>query len=114
MGSVSVVTLAGFHALNYSIFHLASAYRERACRPTASCNERSRQRIQGYTATRHQREVGTGYYDEVAQVISSGHDIHTHRRLDRKAPVRRPPPLNAVSTGAEDSPRRRARWLVAN
>jgi isocitrate lyase len=67
------VTLAGFHALNYSMFHLASAYRERGM--SAYCDLQQAELAsekEGYTATRHQREVGTGYYDEVAQVISSG------------------------------------------
>jgi len=67
------VTLAGFHALNYSMFHLASAYRERGM--SAYCELQQAELAsepEGYTATRHQREVGTGYYNEVAQVISSG------------------------------------------
>jgi isocitrate lyase len=67
------VTLAGFHALNYSMFHLASAYRDRGM--SAYCDLQQAEiasEKDGYTASRHQREVGTGYYDEVAQVISSG------------------------------------------
>jgi isocitrate lyase len=67
------VTLAGFHALNYSMFHLASAYRDRGMSAYCELQEAElASEKDGYTATRHQREVGTGYYDEVAQVISSG------------------------------------------
>lgn len=67
------VTLAGFHALNHSMFTLASDYRERGM---AAYSELQDQEFsiesQGYTATRHQREVGTGYFDAVSQVISGG------------------------------------------
>ena len=69
------VTLAGFHSLNHSMFELARAYKSRGMSaPTRSCSRPSlRTRCTGYTATKHQREVGTGYFDAVAQVISSGH-----------------------------------------
>ncbi|CAM3770325.1 isocitrate lyase [Alkalicoccus chagannorensis] len=67
------VTLAGFHALNHSMFELADGYRDRGM---AAYSELQQQEFaaesRGYTATKHQREVGTGYFDEVAQVISSG------------------------------------------
>ena len=68
------VTLAGFHALNESMFELARGYAERGDDGVrASCRSASsRSRTHGYTATRHQREVGAGYFDEVAQVISGG------------------------------------------
>ncbi len=72
------VTLAGFHALNYSMFDLAYGYRERGM---AAYSEFQQQEFageaRGYTATRHQREVGTGYFDEVAQVISGGESSTT-------------------------------------
>jgi isocitrate lyase len=67
------VTLAGFHALNLSMFELASAYKERGMSAYSEFQQRELgAEAGGYTATRHQREVGTGYFDEVAQVISGG------------------------------------------
>ena len=67
------VTLAGFHALNYSMFELARNYRERSM---AAYSELQQAEIaaeeHGYTATKHQREVGAGYFDEVAQVVAGG------------------------------------------
>jgi isocitrate lyase len=67
------ITLAGFHTLNYSMFDLARGYRERGMAAYAELQqaEFAAERY-GYTATRHQREVGTGYFDEVTQVISGG------------------------------------------
>jgi isocitrate lyase len=67
------ITLAGFHALNLSMFELASKYRDHGM--TAYCElQRSEFAMEksGYTAVRHQREVGTGYFDEVSKVITSG------------------------------------------
>ncbi|MGO8971210.1 MAG: isocitrate lyase [Myxococcaceae bacterium] len=67
------VTLAGFHALNYAMFELAHAYRTEGM--TAYSRLQTAEFAaegDGYTATRHQREVGTGYFDDVAQVISGG------------------------------------------
>ncbi len=67
------VTLAGFHALNLSMFELAQAYAEHGMAGYAELQQREiAAEAQGYTATRHQHEVGTGYFDEVAQIISSG------------------------------------------
>ncbi|WP_026690789.1 isocitrate lyase [Alteribacter aurantiacus] len=67
------VTLAGFHALNHSMFELA---REYSTRGMAAYSELQQAEFAseeyGYTATKHQREVGTGYFDEVANVISGG------------------------------------------
>ncbi|GGK25415.1 isocitrate lyase [Caldalkalibacillus thermarum] len=67
------VTLAGFHSLNYSMFELARGYKERGMAAYSELQqaEFASEKF-GYTATRHQREVGTGYFDEVAQVISGG------------------------------------------
>jgi isocitrate lyase len=67
------ITLAGFHTLNYSMFHLAHDYKERGMSAYADlqAGEFSVEK-QGYTATRHQREVGAGYFDDVAQVITQG------------------------------------------
>ncbi|MHB8641384.1 MAG: isocitrate lyase [Gaiellaceae bacterium] len=67
------VTLAGFHALNASMFELARGYAENGMSAYVELQEREfAMEEQGYTATRHQREVGAGYFDEVAQVISGG------------------------------------------
>lgn len=67
------ITLAGFHALNYSMFKLASGYRETGMTAYSHLQQDEfALEACGYTATRHQREVGTGYFDEVAQVIAGG------------------------------------------
>jgi len=72
------ITLAGFHALNYSMFHLARGYRERGMSAYAELQEAEfAAEADGYTATRHQREVGTAYFDEVSQVISEGESSTT-------------------------------------
>ena len=67
------VTLAGFHALNFSMFELARQYREEGMTAYSRLQQAEFQsEANGYTATKHQREVGTGYFDEVAKVISGG------------------------------------------
>lgn len=67
------VTLAGFHALNYSMFNLARGYKERGMAAYSELQEAEFSvEADGYTATKHQREVGTGYFDDVAQVIAGG------------------------------------------
>ncbi|MGG3435170.1 isocitrate lyase [Heyndrickxia coagulans] len=67
------VTLAGFHALNHSMFELARDYRDRGMAAYSELQQAEFANEQyGYTATRHQREVGTGYFDEVSMVISGG------------------------------------------
>ncbi|MBS83097.1 MAG: isocitrate lyase [Gammaproteobacteria bacterium] len=65
------ITLAGFHALNYSMFELAKGYNEKQMSAYVKLQEAEfNAEKDGYTATKHQREVGTGYFDEVTQVIS--------------------------------------------
>ncbi len=67
------VTLAGFHTLNYSMFTLARGYRDRGMAAYAELQEAEfASERDGYTATKHQREVGTGYFDEVSRVVSGG------------------------------------------
>jgi isocitrate lyase len=67
------VTLAGFHALNYSMFRLAHRYRDRGMAAYSELQEAEfAAEKDGYTATKHQHEVGTGYFDEVAKVIAGG------------------------------------------
>ena len=67
------VTLAGFHSLNYGMFELARGYKERGMAAYSELQQAEfAAEKHGYSATRHQREVGTGYFDEVAQVIKGG------------------------------------------
>jgi isocitrate lyase len=65
------ITLAGFHALNASIFELAHGYSEEGMPAYVELQNREfAMESQGYTATRHQREVGAGYFDKVSQAVS--------------------------------------------
>jgi isocitrate lyase len=67
------ITLAGFHTLNYAMFDLADQYRERGMTAYSELQQREFDAEEhGYTATKHQREVGAGYFDEVAQVVAGG------------------------------------------
>ena len=67
------VTLAGFHSLNMSMFELATGYRDNGMTSYSALQEKEfASEDIGYTATRHQREVGTGYFDAVNQTISGG------------------------------------------
>ncbi|MGD8709203.1 MAG: isocitrate lyase, partial [Ectothiorhodospiraceae bacterium] len=67
------ITLAGFHSLNHSMFQLAKGYKERQM---AAYSELQQEEFaaekDGYTATRHQREVGAGYFDQLTTVIQGG------------------------------------------
>ncbi len=65
------ITLAGFHALNFSMFQLAKGYKARQMAAYVELQQAEfAAEPQGYTATKHQREVGTGYFDQVTQVIA--------------------------------------------
>jgi isocitrate lyase len=67
------ITLAGFHSLNKSMFELADGYAEAGMPAYVELQEREfAMEEAGYTATKHQREVGTGYFDEVLKTISGG------------------------------------------
>ena len=67
------VTLAGFHSLNHAMFELASGYRDRGMAAYSELQQAEfASEAAGYTATRHQREVGTGYFDAIATAISGG------------------------------------------
>ncbi len=67
------VTLAGFHSLNHGMFELALGYKDRGMAAYSELQEAEfASEAQGYSATRHQREVGTGYFDQVALTISGG------------------------------------------
>ena len=72
------VTLAGFHALNYSMFELARQFNEEGMPAYSRLQQAEFAAEQnGYTATKHQHEVGTGYFDEVMKVISAGQSSTT-------------------------------------
>ncbi|WP_408097173.1 isocitrate lyase [Peredibacter sp. HCB2-198] len=67
------VTLAGFHSLNHGMYELAMDYKERGMTAYSKLQEREFASEKfGYTATKHQREVGTGYFDMVSSVICNG------------------------------------------
>lgn len=72
------VTLAGFHALNHSMFQLAQGYRDRGMAAYSELQQAEfAAEPDGYSATRHQREVGTGYFDAVSQAVSQGQSSTT-------------------------------------
>ncbi len=68
------ITLAGFHALNLAMFELARGYAQSQMTAYARLQEKefAREKQYGYAAVKHQRFVGTGYFDEIAQVVSGG------------------------------------------
>ncbi len=72
------VTLAGFHSLNHSMFQLANGYKDRGMGAYSELQQAEfASEKDGYTATRHQREVGTGYFDQVSMVVSGGESSTT-------------------------------------
>lgn len=72
------ITLAGFHALNYSMFQLARGYKERQMSAYVELQTAEfAAEVEGYTATKHQREVGTGYFDSLTQVIAGANSSIT-------------------------------------
>src|SRR5438067_8751439 len=72
------VTLAGFHALNYSMFELAREFTAEGMTAYSRLQQSEfAAESNGYTATKHQHEVGTGYFDEVLKVISNGDSATT-------------------------------------
>ena len=67
------ITLAGFHALNYSMFELARGYKAQQMTAYVALQQAEfAAESSGYTATKHQREVGAGYFDDVTQVVTGG------------------------------------------
>ncbi len=67
------ITLAGFHSLNHGMYELARKYKDHGMAAYSELQQAEfASEVNGYTATRHQREVGTGYFDEVATVVSGG------------------------------------------
>jgi isocitrate lyase len=93
------ITLAGFHSLNYSMFHLAHGYARQQMSAFVELQEAEFAAAErGFTAVKHQREVGTGYFDAVTQAIQQGQSSTTalagstedeqffaHKSIDRKA-----------------------------
>ncbi len=72
------ITLAGFHALNFSMFQLAKGYKARQMSAYVELQQAEfAAEPLGYTATKHQREVGTGYFDQVTQVIAGANSSVT-------------------------------------
>ena len=72
------VTLAGFHSLNHATFQLANAYKEEGMAAYSILQEAEfASEVDGYSATRHQREVGTSYFDAVSTAVSSGESSTT-------------------------------------
>jgi isocitrate lyase len=72
------VTLAGFHSLNHSMFELARGYAQSGMAAYSELQEAEfASEANGYSATRHQREVGTGYFDAVSMAISGGQSSTT-------------------------------------
>jgi isocitrate lyase len=72
------VTLAGFHAINHTMFELANDYRDRGMAAYCELQQAEfRSEAEGYTATRHQREVGTSYFDAVSTAVSGGRSSTT-------------------------------------
>lgn len=67
------ITLAGFHSLNHGMYELARRYKDEGMAAYSELQQAEfASEVNGYTATRHQREVGTGYFDEVATIVSGG------------------------------------------
>ena len=67
------ITLAGFHSLNHGMYELARKYKDHGMAAYSELQQAEfASEVNGYTATRHQREVGTGYFDEVATIVSGG------------------------------------------
>ena len=87
------VTLAGFHSLNAGMFELARGYATEGMPAYVELQEREfALEEHGYTATRHQREVGAGYFDRVIEAVSGGAELDARAEgLDRRGAVHRHP-----------------------
>jgi isocitrate lyase len=72
------ITLAGFHSLNYSMFHLAHGYARHNMAAFVELQEAEFAAVEkGFTAVKHQREVGTGYFDAVTQTVQGNQSSTT-------------------------------------
>jgi isocitrate lyase len=80
------VTLAGFHSLNHSMFELAKGYAKEGMSAYSRLQQAEfASEKTGYTATKHQHEVGTGYFDEISQLVSGGSSSTTALRESTEA-----------------------------
>jgi len=98
------VTLAGYHSLNHAAFELARGYRERGMAAYSELQQAEfAAERHGYTATRHQREAGTGYFDAVALAISGGQSSTTAMAGSTEAAqfAAKPDDGNSISAAAE-------------
>jgi isocitrate lyase len=104
------ITLAGFHVLNLSMFELARAYRDSGMTAYSRVQEKefSREYSHGYSAVKHQRFVGTGYFDDVAQVIASGKSslsaLEHSTEAEQFAEIKVPPAVIEVGEDAACRP----------
>ncbi len=91
------VTLAGFHVLNHGMFDLAQGYRDRGMAAYSELQqEEFASEAQGYTATRHQREVGTGYFDAVTVAVTGGAASTTAMGASTETAQFKKPPAEAA------------------
>ncbi len=75
------ITLAGFHALNFSMYELARGYKDAQMSAYVALQQAEfAAEAAGYTATKHQREVGAGYFDDVTQTVTGGNSSITAMR----------------------------------
>jgi isocitrate lyase len=109
------VTLAGFHSLNLSMFNLARYYRERGMAAYTELQQAEfAAEAKGYSATRHQREVGVGYFDAVATAISGGHSSTTaFAGSTEAAQFHDAPVVSEVHRGDDDGLVHNHEWAVA-
>ena len=109
------VTLAGFHSLNLSMFELARGYRERGMAAYAELQQAEfAAEAAGYTATRHQREVGVGYFDAVATAASGGASSTTaFSGSTEAAQFHDAPRVPEVHQGDDDGLVHNHEWAVA-
>ena len=92
------VTLAGFHSLNHSMFELARD-RERGMAAYSELQDAEfESEVRGYTATRHQREVGTGYFDRVSLTVSGGNASTTALSESTESAQFHPPAASAAAS----------------
>ncbi|HVF34631.1 MAG TPA: hypothetical protein VND91_04850, partial [Candidatus Saccharimonadia bacterium] len=103
------ITLAGFHALNYSMWNLATGYKERQMAAYVELQEAEfAAESRGYTGAKHQREVGTGYFDRLNEVIAGGRSslsaLHGSTEQEQFHPAGQEPlhmPAQAANTAVD-------------
>ncbi|HTW76301.1 MAG TPA: hypothetical protein VMG14_00845, partial [Thermoplasmata archaeon] len=103
------VTLAGFHAVNLSMFRLARGYAQRGMAAYSELQEDEfRAEAEGYAAVKHQSFVGTGYFDDVAQVLSGGLTTTLAMEGSTEAEQFRPKSTSSGASSGARSHRRRS------